>query len=122
MNSDRERISEKLRQELEPLRFERAEQVLERTHPRTWKARLAALWNKELDIALVPAGVVLSVAAIALVAVWQLGQPDAGIDWNDAGNSDDRRSKLVEAGGNTYWKEDYERAVAKLEADDQHQG
>ncbi|MFB9275693.1 hypothetical protein [Cohnella cellulosilytica] len=104
-------MNKRLREELDELRFGGQEDVLRRTHPRSWRDRLLALWNKELEVPVVPLGLSFAVL-LAVVAASQLRGPDDGDDASTG-------RQLVEVGGNTYWKDDYERAVASIESDGQ---
>ncbi|MFC4597606.1 hypothetical protein [Cohnella hongkongensis] len=106
-------MNKRLREELEELRFGGQENVLRRVRPRSWRDRLLALWNKELEIPVVPLGLSFAVI-LAVVAAAQLRNPDGGEE--DA--SMDRR-QLIEVGGNTYWKDEYEKAVASIESEGQ---
>jgi hypothetical protein len=110
---ERESMNKRLREELDGLRFGGQEDVVRRTHPRSWRDRLRALWNKELEIPVVPLGLSFAVI-LAVVAASQLRSPE---DDGDAASGEARQ--LIEVGGNTYWKDDYERAVASIESDGQ---
>lgn len=113
MSRERAYIRSKLDGELEEVRFGRAEDVLRRTHPRTWRDRLRAFWNKEIEVPVLPLG--LSFAVI--LAISAASQLRDRVGDGDAALPESR--ELIEAGGNTYWKDDYERAVASVESDDQ---
>ncbi|TVY01194.1 hypothetical protein [Cohnella terricola] len=113
MNRERERIKNRLDEELGGLQFGGQEETLRRTHPRSWRDRLRAFWNKEIEVSLLPLGASLAVI-LAVAAIYQLSDAK-----NDSGDTDWRDGRqLVEAGGNTYWKDDYERAVASIEGND----
>ncbi|XID92737.1 hypothetical protein ACF3MZ_30515 [Paenibacillaceae bacterium WGS1546] len=113
MSRERAHIRNKLDAELEEVRFGRADDVLRRTHPRTWRDRLRAFWNKEIEVPVLPLGLSFAVI-LAVTAASQLreraGDGDAALPGG---------RELIEAGGNTYWKDDYERAVAFVESDRQ---
>ena len=109
-------IREKLEEELGELRFDKCAEVLERTHPRSLSAKLRALWNYELELPLIPAGAGIAVLlAILFVAPLQedMGQVESSGYLPSAGR------QLVEEGGNTYWKDDYDKAVQNVEIKDQ---
>ncbi len=108
---ERECMNKRLREELDELRFGGQEGVLRRTHPRSWRDRLLALWNKELEVPVVPLGLSFAVL-LAVLAASQPRNPDDGVEAPTG-------RQLVEVGGNTYWKDDYERAVASIESDGQ---
>lgn len=109
---ERESMNKRLREELEELRFGGQEDVVRRTHPRSWRDRLLELWNKELELPVVPLGLSF-VILLAVATASQLRSSD------DGSEAVDNRRELVEVGGNTYWKDDYERAVAAIENKDQ---
>ncbi|CAM3911401.1 hypothetical protein COLU111180_13985 [Cohnella lubricantis] len=109
-------IRDRLDEELGDLRFLRSAEVLDRTHPRSLPAKLRALWNYEFELPLLPIGASFAVL-LAILFVAQLQE-----------NTDNRQRaavmpraerQLVEAGGNTYWKDEYEKAVRGVEAQDQ---
>ncbi|QTH41465.1 hypothetical protein J4772_28600 [Cohnella sp. LGH] len=106
-------MNKRLREELEELRFGGQEDVVRRTHPRSWSDRLLALWNMELELPIVPLGL----SFVILLAVAAASQLRSFSD--DGSEAADNRRELVEVGGNTYWKDDYERAVAAIENKDQ---
>jgi len=110
MRPEQKRIRTKLDEELGELRFQRSEEVLARAFPRSWKGRLKAFWNKELEVPLFPLGVSLTFLLIVMSSFLYPKQ---------TGETPQEHKQLVEAGGNTYWKEDYEKAVAANEAADQ---
>lgn len=113
MKAEQEQFKQKLGEELGKIRFTKEAEVLGITHPRTWRQKWSALWNKELEISLLPLGMSMAVI-IAIVAVVQVQNSEVR---DDPGQGDQRQ--LIEAGGNTYWKDKYERAVASLEGDPQ---
>ncbi|GAA3401699.1 hypothetical protein ACFFNY_13210 [Paenibacillus hodogayensis] len=101
-------LRERLREELEPLRFDAVEQVVRRTHPRTFGQRLRAWWNKELEIPVVPGG-----AAVAMVLfLFGIQQAASPHKRNEAAAG---TRQLVEAGGSMYWKDQLEKAVPSAE-------
>ncbi|QYR21902.1 hypothetical protein KZ483_02360 [Paenibacillus sp. sptzw28] len=113
MKMDREQDSFKRRldEELGELHFTREMEVLERTHPATWQARLKSIWNKEIEVPLLPvcAAFLLLFATVVIYGSLNFGSP-AGR------HSVDREQRhLIVAGGSTYWKEDFEKAVAAHE-------
>jgi len=114
MDRERESIRNKLDEELRELKFERAEDVIRRVHPRTWRERLSGIWNKEIEVPVLPLGMSFAVI-LAVVAVSHLRT--SGDEGKSGRNGEERQ--LIEAGGNTYWKDEYERAVAAIEAEGQ---
>jgi hypothetical protein len=113
MKTEREHCKRKLDEELGRMRFTKEAEVLGLTHPRTWRQKWGALWNKEIEVPLLPLGMSMAVI-IAIMAVVQVRNSEI----NDETRQGDQR-QLIEAGGNTYWKDQYERAVASLEGDSQ---
>ncbi|MFC5404941.1 hypothetical protein [Cohnella soli] len=99
-------ISQRLDEELNIVKFTRAEETIRRTHPRTRRDRLHAWWNKELRVPLLPIGVGFVVAMTLFV----------GIRLKEISIRGEvplyERRELVQAGGNMYWKDEYEKAVA----------
>ncbi|QMV43096.1 hypothetical protein [Cohnella cholangitidis] len=107
---EREFIKNRLDEELSALHFTKENEVLRRTHPRSWKERLTALWNKEIEVPLFPLGASMAVI-LTVITLTQLQS------FMDADGSLEEQRQLIEAGGNTYWKDDYEKAVASVESD-----
>jgi len=105
MKQEQELIRQRLDRELGELHFTHVEDVLERTHPYTWQARLRALWNKEIELPLFPLGVGIALI-LTVVMITQLEDDHRG-----ANPTYLKHRQLIEAGGNTYWKDDYEKAV-----------
>ncbi|MCQ6561075.1 hypothetical protein [Paenibacillus mendelii] len=107
-DKERERMKSRLDEELDGITFTGHAQVRNRTHPRTWRDRLSAFWNKELELPLVPIG-----AAAALLLFWGVSQqPEDSVSEEDLRLT---QRELIETGGNTYWKDVYEEAVRKHE-------
>ncbi|WP_090117691.1 hypothetical protein [Cohnella sp. OV330] len=106
----------KLDEELEELRFLKGAEVLNRTHPRSLPAKLRALWNYEIELPLIPVGASFAVLLVILFAAQFEEHTDQG---DLAGDTPRADRQLVEAGGNTYWKDDYEKAVKSVEVKDQ---
>ncbi|QHW29863.1 hypothetical protein GZH47_02800 [Paenibacillus rhizovicinus] len=109
---ERAGVKAALDRELGRLLFSGQEKVLGQTHPRGLQSRLHAIWNKELEIPLVPAAAIIAVLAGTLV----LGRmrSDPIVDRTDSAVN----RVLVVEGKNVYWQDDYERAVASIEAED----
>lgn len=109
MSMDKVSIKDRLEGELNELglQFEQTTLVLDRTHPKTWKARIAAFWNKEIvDVPIAPLGAAAAILlTLSAVNSTKQNPHEDGI----------QKGQLVEAGGNTYWKDDYEKAVAHNE-------
>lgn len=108
-NTEREAIKQLLDEELQSIHFEGHERVLKMTHPPTFGARLLALWNKEIEIPVKPIG---AIGAIILVVTLTLYQPEVK-HHPQQGVQQHKNRELIEAGGNTYWKDIYEQAVKK---------
>jgi hypothetical protein len=112
----KEPVQKRLEEELRDLHFSLQEEVMDRTFPKSVKSRLKALWNKELRLPLLPAGLAAAgIIAVMIAAGTTRGLHSpfpAGADRQTAGNGSARQ--LIEAAGSTYWKLDYEKAVASL--------
>ncbi|GGG00281.1 hypothetical protein GCM10010912_51450 [Paenibacillus albidus] len=111
MKTEREQIKQRMDEELEPIRFSAQEQVIRQTHPRAFGARLSALWNREIEISPGPLGALSVVILVTVLVIrpLQTGQP------NHPGPQPPAHRVLIEAGGNTYWKDIYEQAVKRHE-------
>ena len=112
MTFERNQVREQLEEELSGLKFRGHEEVMKRLQPVTWRERLQELWNREIEVPLVPVG--LMVALIAGASFW-LRQPT---DVQDPRADHPKKLELIEVAGNVYWKEDYERMIAHAENSD----
>lgn len=114
MDRERDEFKKQLDEELRSVTFTGHEQVLRQTHPPTRRARLLALWNKELDIPLKPVG---AFAAILIAGTVLLYFPQHGTQ-TQTGQSVQQpgQRELIQAGGNMYWKDIYEQAVQRHES------
>ncbi|AIQ45390.1 hypothetical protein R70723_05375 [Paenibacillus sp. FSL R7-0273] len=111
MDNGREKIRQRLEDELAPVTFSGHDRVLGQTHPPTLRARLAALWNKELEI---PIGALGAAAAVLTTGVLLFYAPQLTTKQQQSIQPQERR-ELIETGGNTYWKDLYEQAVKQHE-------
>ncbi len=106
MQQDKSRIKEQLEDELESLQFMGDKEVLQRVKRKTFRQKLSDIWNKEVEIPLVPAGIAIAVfLSLGVIDLMPENQSDTGM----------KERELVESGGNTYWKDELERVEAKNE-------
>ncbi|MBD3922044.1 hypothetical protein H8B09_25000 [Paenibacillus sp. PR3] len=113
---EQELIRTKLEEELGEMHFLKSAEVVARTHPRSLWAKLRAVWNYELELPLISIGASFAVL-VAIVFVTQLEEK---VDKAEPTRNLPRAERqLVEAGGNTYWKDDYEKAVDDVEVKNQ---
>ncbi|MCI3923012.1 hypothetical protein MO973_22575 [Paenibacillus sp. TRM 82003] len=99
--------------ELDPIRFAGRDEVLRRTTAPGRRERLRAWWETELELPLAPVGA--AAALLLAVGIGWFASYAPGEPGEDGSTADAGVKELIEAGGNTYWKDDYERAVAMLE-------
>ncbi|MBD2843863.1 hypothetical protein IDH44_01550 [Paenibacillus sp. IB182496] len=105
--SEQAAVRARLEEALGGLRFGGKAAVLRRTHPATRRERLAAWWNRELEVPVLPAGALLLAGVLILALAYG--------PWDDSiapTAVHEPKRTLVEAGGNLYWQDEYERAVA----------
>jgi hypothetical protein len=101
VDHEKERIKKQLEHELKHITFTNQQKVLARTHPVTRKEKLMALWNKEVEIPLLPVGTVLTLLFLAWgISTFDIEQKTVLAE-----------RELVEVGGNTYWKDELEKVV-----------
>lgn len=112
MNYEREAIKQLLDDELNEVQFTAHERVIRQTHPPTFGARLSSLWNREIEIPIKPLG---AIAVIVLITSLTLLQPHIGVAPHVQSTQQPKQRELIEAGGNTYWKDIYEQAVKEHE-------
>ncbi|AWB43703.1 hypothetical protein DCC85_05370 [Paenibacillus sp. CAA11] len=115
---ERERIKQCLDQELEAVVFHKAEEVIRRTHPHSLKGRMAAWWNRELEISLLPiaGAVMLLLLAGALLVTPKLLTKQQVLHSHSISEVSGKR-ELIEVWNNVYDREVYERRVAQIEAE-----
>lgn len=111
MTSDRNEMRERLEEEVADLRFTGHEAVMRRIQSPSRLDKLRAFWNREIEVPVVPASLLLAVLA---GACFQLRPPEASETKTDTA----QQAELIEVEGNIYWKEDYERMVARVENQD----
>ncbi|SDD12561.1 hypothetical protein SAMN02799630_02171 [Paenibacillus sp. UNCCL117] len=94
-----------LGEELGSLNFQGKPGVLRRTHPGNWRQRVDSWWNREIELPLLPIGVLglLVIAAIG-ISGWRDPSPQHAIV--------QKQRQLIEVGGSVYWRDYYEKAVA----------
>ncbi|SHF86332.1 hypothetical protein [Ornithinibacillus halophilus] len=102
--NEKKRFKNQLDHELQNIHFNKQEEVLDKAYPTTWKQKLSKLWNKEIDIPLLPVG------AVFVLMLFGYGYKD--IFNNDRMYED---KELVEIAGNTYWKDELEKVMGKYE-------
>jgi hypothetical protein len=116
MRSEEQDLAQQLKQELEEIRFLGADKVIHRTFPKTGRERLSSLWNKEIEISAAAIGYLSAAVAVLLFGglLWKEAtvKPAASVPFQAS-------NELLEAGGSYYWKDQYERMVARLENSDQ---
>ncbi|OZB97728.1 hypothetical protein [Paenibacillus sp. XY044] len=105
-------IKQALEQELSEIHFTQAAEVLRATHPRSWRDRVRAFLNKELELPLVPLGTASLFLLAAAFVYHVVDQPKI----HPVG-SPQHRHELIEEGGSYYWKDEYERKVNGHEGD-----
>jgi len=116
MHNGKQDIAEKLNQELKDIHFQGADKVISRTFPKSGGERLASLWNKEIEI---PAAMIGYVSSGVLVLVLGIYLWKAPLIKPAPSASLQAGTELLEVGGSIYWKDQYERMVARLEDTDQ---
>ncbi|MEK8129114.1 hypothetical protein WMW72_14510 [Paenibacillus filicis] len=102
-------IRDRLDAELSGTRFTGQHKVLERTHPKGWRQKLSSWWNSELELPLVPVSLVFLVL-FGAVEVNRLQSSSSG-----GKTTAQERRELIEVGGSTYWKDEFDKAVARSE-------
>lgn len=102
-------IRKQLENELVDLQFNGQDKVLQRSHPKNWMHRAGKLWNKEIEIPLLPlASVLLLVISISIGSQF--------IDRDDPSSSIPQPAQtkvLVDTGVGIYTYDVLEKAVGK---------
>lgn len=114
MENKRDLIRQKLEEELRELHFSLQEEVVDRAFPKSMRSRVKALWNKELRLPVLPAGIAaVSIVAVIAASAYASHSPSSADADLLAGKNGNTR-QLIDAAGSTYWRLDYEKAVATL--------
>ena len=93
MTDNREtRLKQAIDEELSDVTFNGKDAVLRRTHPKTNQEKLSALWNKEVQVPLIPLGAALFLMITAGTLVSIPGDDEA-------------ERELIERGGSYYWSD-----------------
>lgn len=103
MPNEQKAIHKKLHQELAHIHFSGSEEVLKRTHPKTFSQKLSEWWNKEVSIFLLPVGIVM-LLIISVITIPTVPQ-DTEINV--------KNRELIQVGGNFYWKDLFEEVSKK---------
>jgi hypothetical protein len=109
MNQEQKLITQQLNRELSELQFNRQSEVIKRTHPTTWKQRINAFWNKEIELPLLPIGTAIAVVIAVFIIIQEQSAPHVETPLVA------KQRVLVEEGGNTYSEDVYKRAVVRIE-------
>jgi hypothetical protein len=101
VENEKNKVKKQLEQELQNVRFTKHQEVMNRTHPVSFKHKLASFWNKEIEIPLLPIGAALTL----LLFSWGIS------GFNPEQQTTTPERELVEFGGNMYWKDELEKVV-----------
>jgi hypothetical protein len=112
LDQEQPTVKQMLDRELADLRFDTQAHVIGRTHPTTWRGRLRAFWNKELELPMVPLGTAFVFFLTASFLYYADRQPKAD---PAIGNEAFQQRELIEAGGSVYWKDEIERRLSHHE-------
>ncbi|MWV43620.1 hypothetical protein GRF59_08225 [Paenibacillus sp. HJL G12] len=116
MEQEQSHLKQQLERELSGLQFSQQEEVVRRTHPTTVRGRLRAFWNKELELPIILLGTVFALLLTAAFLYHAARQPKS----EPAVSSEaPQQRELIETGGSIYWKDEFERRLARYEDPDQ---
>lgn len=106
-------VKAQLDAELSELRFQGSERVFRSVGRVTFRQKLRAFWNAEVGLPVLPLAAIVVIAA----GTWMFSrirpeQPGAGTAEETVA------ARVIEAGGNHYRQDEYERMVASLENTD----
>lgn len=100
-------VKDKLNKELGELHFSGHDKVLRRSHPKSLSEKLSSFWNLEIEIPALPIVLAAGLLFTTMSMKSDLFQTETRL-WADR--------ELIDFAGNTYWKDDFEKAV-KLHED-----
>ncbi|MCJ8010536.1 hypothetical protein MUG84_02120 [Paenibacillus sp. KQZ6P-2] len=107
-------MKQELDWELSGLQFGKQAEVIRRTHPSTLKDRLRSFWNKELELPVIPLGTAIALLLTAVYLYHAVREPKQAPVSGEA-----KQRELIETGGSFYWKDEFERRLARIENPDQ---
>ncbi|UCZ54417.1 hypothetical protein LGQ02_06545 [Bacillus shivajii] len=87
-------LRRQLNEELSSYEFSRKDEVMKRTHPKSFGEQFNNWWNKEVTIPLLPVG-------MAVILLFSVGTGSMFI----VDNKDDAKRIMVEKGGNLFWSD-----------------
>lgn len=101
MDDDKKRLKNQLDRELATVRFTNHQQVLEKIgQPLTWRKRLHILWNKEIEVPVLPLGATL-LAIFLFFSAKELVIQEKETEYKE----------LVSIGTYIYWKDEVGKLV-----------
>ncbi|WP_017754807.1 hypothetical protein [Calidifontibacillus oryziterrae] len=98
LNKEISEIKKQLDNELRHIHFSNENNVLERSHPRTFLQKIKYWWNKEITIPLVPVGAII-VIVMGSALTDELGS------LNSQKQVISQQRQLVKIAGNIYWND-----------------
>lgn len=105
MKNQRKTLKKQLDKEMNHITFSKQQEVIDRLHPVSFKQKALLIWNKEIELSLLP--------LVAIVAVIL----SLGIKYNDVtpDNVAKTKDEMVEIDEYRYWKDDLEKMVTRYE-------
>ncbi len=103
MKNRRKTLKKQLDKEMNQITFSKQQEVMDRLHPLSFKQKALLIWNKEIELPLLP----LVAAVVVFLTL--------GIKYNDATHIAQPKDELVEIDGYRYWKGDLEKMVTRYE-------
>ncbi|RST59785.1 hypothetical protein D5F11_010250 [Siminovitchia terrae] len=105
MKNQRKTLKKQLDKEMNHITFSKQQEVIDRLHPVSFKQKALLIWNKEIELSLLP------LVAIVVVIL------SLGIKYNDVTPDHVAKTKdeLVEIDEYRYWKGDLEKMVTRYE-------
>ncbi|GIN91678.1 hypothetical protein J6TS1_16390 [Siminovitchia terrae] len=105
MKNQRKTLKKQLDKEMNHITFSKQQEVIDRLHPVSFKQKALLIWNKEIELSLLP------LVAIVVVIL------SLGIKYNDVtpDNVAKTKDEMVEIDEYRYWKDDLEKMVTRYE-------
>ncbi len=103
MKNQRKTLKKQLDKEMNHITFSKQQKVIDRLHPVSIKQKALLVWNKEIELPLLP----LFAAVVVILSF--------GIKYNDTTHMAQTKKDLVEIDGYKYWKGDLEKMVTRYE-------
>ncbi|HBZ10971.1 MAG TPA: hypothetical protein DEO65_14050 [Bacillus bacterium] len=109
MKSQRKALKKQLDNEMNHITFSKQQEVMDSLRPITFKQKARLIWNKEIELPLLPLTGICMLICLSL-GVKYINNYDSIPD-----STEKKAGELIEIEDYVYWKEDLEKTVMRYE-------